>query len=157
MVILSPIVILNSLSGISGQQYFTATNQIHILMKAYVSAAILNVAVNAFLIPGYGYIGAAIATVGSSLISTILQYFYLTKQIRVSGLIPSSIKYGAASAIMALCILLTTRGMTAGIRTTVIQIVIGMFVYMVIMLFTKDSVCMELLLKLKSILKRRSA
>ena len=157
MVILSPIVILNSLSGISGQQYFTATNQISILMKAYVSAAGLNVVVNAVLIPRYGYIGAAIATVGSSLISTILQYYYLTKQIRVSGLIPCGIRYGSASVIMALFVFFTTGGMSAGIRTTATQILIGMFVYVAIMLFTKDSVFTELLLKLKSILKRSTS
>ena len=147
MIILSPIVICNSLSGISGQQYFTATNQISILMRAYVSAAVLNMIVNAILIPAHGYIGAAIATVGSSLISVIVQYCYLNRQINVTSLIKPGIRYLAASAIMATVIFLVTGGMTAGVRTTAIQIITGIVVYLIIMILLKDSTMAELLKK----------
>ncbi len=154
MVVLSPIVILNSLSGISGQQYFTATNQIKILMRAYVSAAVLNVIVNAILIPGHGYMGAAVATVGSSLVSTVLQYFYLNRQVKVTGLIKCSLRYLAASAAMAICIYLTTRRMPAGVRTTAVQIVIGIAVYMFLMMLIKDQTLFELLRKVRIVKKR---
>ena len=155
MVILSPIVILNSLSGISGQQYFTATNQINILLRAYVSAAVLNVIVNAILIPGHGYIGAAIATVGSSLISTILQYYYLNRQVRVTGLIRYSFRYFAASVVMAIAILVITRGMPAGPGTTAVQIISGISVYFALMLILKDRTLLELLQKVKIVNKRQ--
>ncbi|HAE45702.1 MAG TPA: flippase [Lachnospiraceae bacterium] len=154
MVILSPIVLLNSLSGISGQQYFTATNQINILMKAYVSAAVLNVIVNALLIPRYGYIGAAIATVGSSLISTILQYFYLTRQVRISTLLKCGMRYGAASIMMTVVIIAVTRGMPAGPKTTALQVLVGVVIYLGIMGVTRDETLIEVIGRVKGMLKR---
>ena len=155
MVILSPIVVLNSLSGISGQQYFTATNQIHILLKAYVSAAILNVVVNAILIPRWGYAGAAVATVGSSLISTILQYYYLSRQISMKGLLRPGMKYFAASLFMTGCIGLLTRGMPARVRTTALQVGLGIAVYLLAMVLLRDETLAELTARIKVIVKRR--
>ena len=155
MVILSPIVVLNSLTGISGQQYFTATNQINILLRAYVSAAVLNVIVNAVLIPGHGYIGAAVATVGSSLISTILQYYYLNRQVRVTGLIKCSLRYLAASVVMAVVVYLITRRTPAGARTTAVQIMTGVAVYLALMLLLKDRTLPELLQKIRFVRKGR--
>ena len=46
VVILSPMVISNTLIGISGSQYFTATNQMGILLKSNAAGAVLNIAVN---------------------------------------------------------------------------------------------------------------
>lgn len=154
MIILAPIVLLNSLSGISGQQYFTATNQIIILMKAYVSAAVLNILVNAMLIPRYGYIGAAVATVGSSLVSTILQYYYLTKQIRLSNLVSCSMRYGIASFIMALSVYIITKRMVSGPGTTLIQVMLGIIVYTCIMILIKDNTMLELWHKATEILRK---
>ena len=57
MMVLSPIVVLNSMTGISGSQYFTATDQISVLFKAYGAAALINVVVNALLIPRFGFAG----------------------------------------------------------------------------------------------------
>jgi O-antigen/teichoic acid export membrane protein len=155
MVVLSPIVILNSLSGISGQQYFTATNQIKILMRAYVSAALLNVIVNGILIPGHGYMGAAVATVGSSLISTVLQYYYLNRQVEVTGLVRYGIRYLAASIVMAVVIYLPTRGMSASVKTTAFQIMAGIVVYLALMLLLKDQTMFELLQKLRIVRRGR--
>ena len=155
MIILSPIVVLNSLSGISGKQYFTATNQIKILMRAYVSAAVLNVIVNALLIPGYGYKGAAVATVGSSIISTILQYYYLSRQVNVTELIKPGLKYLAASVVMAVIISVSTRGMSAGVKTTAVQIVTGIAVYLIQMIVIRDRTMFELLRKIRGMRKRR--
>lgn len=155
MVILAPIVLLNSLSGISGQQYFTATNQIHILLKAYVSAALLNVIVNAALIPHWGYAGAAVATVGSSLISTLLQYYYLTRQISMKGLVRPGMKYCAAALVMAICIRMVSRNMPARVRTTALQVGLGIAVYMLLMILLRDETMSELAGRVRAMAKRK--
>ena len=148
MMILSPIVLLNTLSGISGQQYFTATNQIPILLKAYVSAAVLNVIMNALLIPRYGYAGAAAATVGSAFLSTVLQYRDLTRQIRLKGFGRCFAVYGCASVIMAVVIHAATYKMPAGPGTTIVQILIGIVVYMGLVCACRDITVREVLQKL---------
>ncbi len=154
MMILTPIVLFNSLAGISGAQYFTATNQIGTLMKAYVSAAVLNVIVNAILIPQYGYAGAAIATVGSSLISVVVQYYYLNKQLNVKPLISYGVKYLIGGAIMGIVIFLTTCSMSAKVLTTLVQIMIGGIIYGIYLLVIKDQTVLEILGKLRSKVKK---
>ncbi len=93
IMILVPIVLLNTLAGISGNQYFTATNQTNILLRAYITAAVINIIVNAVLIPQFGYIGAAIATVMSSLASVVTQYYIFAKQVTLKELWKYLIKY----------------------------------------------------------------
>lgn len=151
MMILAPIVVLNSLAGLSGTQYFTATNQINILMKAYVSAAVINVAVNAVLIPHFGYAGAAISTVLSSLVSVIVQYYNLSKQIKMRGLIKFGIKYGVCSLMMGAILFTMTFHFGSHLYTTLVQILIGLIAYMFCMVITKD----ELLLEILNLLKRK--
>ena len=147
MMILAPIVLFNSLSGISGAQYFTATNQIGILMKAYVSAAVLNVCVNAFLIPRYGYVGAAFATLGSSLVSVVIQYHYLNRQLDIKKLWKYGLKYCAGGTIMGLGVFLASWKMPAKAMTTVFQMAIGGVIYGGYLILIKDSALTEILVK----------
>lgn len=77
IIIMSPIIIANSLIGISGNQYFTATNQIKILTYSYFSALIVNIILNYTLIKNMGFIGAAYTTTVTSFTSLIIQYYFL--------------------------------------------------------------------------------
>ena len=144
IMILVPIVVLNSLAGISGQQYFTATNQTRILLRAYVSAAMLNIGCNALLIPRLGAYGAAAATVLSSLVSVLIQYRYLSAQIPVRGFLRYGGIYGVPALVMGLAVYFTTRAMPARIVTTLVQILIGCAVYFVLLLLRRDTLLREL-------------
>lgn len=136
--IISPIIITNTLSGISGNQYFTATNQLGVLLKAHVSAAIGNIILNALLIPKMGFIGAAIATVFSSAACAAVQYYYFTKQIKLSGLLKDTMKYFAFSAIMYLIIECFTEKLSAKPITNLFQFGIGVIVYFLLCFLFKD-------------------
>lgn len=143
MMILSPIILLNSLAGISGNQYFTATNQMSILLKAYITAAVMNVGINAALIPHFGYKGAAVATVISSLSSVIMQYYYLTKQVDVKAFLKYAKTYLIGAVLMAVGISVLSWRMSASPLTTVIQICIGVVIYFVFLIITRDSIVKE--------------
>lgn len=145
MMILSPIVLFNSLSGISGAQYFTATNQIKILMKAYISAAVINICINAVLIPQFGYIGAAVATLCSSLISVVVQFYYLNKQHDVKILWRFGFKYFIGGVLMGLIVYFVSKDMKARAITTIIQTLIGFCVYIGYLLLIKDNIFNEVL------------
>ena len=145
IMIIAPIVIGNSLEGISGKQYFTATNQINVLIKAYFSTAILNVVINALLIPKFGFIGAAIATVISSYISVAIQYFELNKQMKMAALIPCAIKYFLLSAIMYGVIVLITTQLKPNPISTIVQVIVGGLVYVLLSAITRDEVFLEML------------
>lgn len=145
MMILAPIILLNTLTGISGKQYFTATNQTSILLKAYVAAALMNVVINALLIPRYGYVGAAIATVLSSLASVLTQYRYLISQVDMTPLWRYLAKYFLGAVIMAAGIATLCFNMPASPVTTIIQILLGISIYLIYLVMTKDAVFKETL------------
>ena len=153
MMVLTPIILLNTLTGISGKQYFTATNQTSILLKAYVAAALMNVVINALLIPKYGHIGAAIATVLSSLASAAIQYRYLIFQIDTAPLWRYLGKYFLGAVLMAAVITALCFNMPASPVTTIIQICLGISIYSVYLIVTKDAVLKEIV---AIILKKRA-
>lgn len=152
--IISPIIISNSMVGLSGNQYFTATNQINILMKSYVSAAVANVVVNALLIPQYGFIGAAVATVISSYISVGVQYYYLNKQVKVSVFIRDLAKYLLLSFVMGGLIMMLNNVISDGVIETFADILFGSIVYLSLLLITKDFMLIDILKNAKKFVKR---
>lgn len=147
IVIIAPIIVLNSLANISGNQYFTATNQTRIMTISYMAAAIINIILNAILIPKWQYKGAAIATLLSALISVIIQYSVMRKQISVKKAFLTSTKYLLASLLMfCMCYILRALGSTWYI--TLMQIFIGVLMYIVILLLTKDEMLNKIILTL---------
>ena len=151
MLLLSPIVLFNSLAGISGQQYFTATDQTEILLRAYGSAALLNVAADLLLIPSMGYAGAAIASVLSSLVSVLIQYSVLRRQVSLRALPGAGVRYGVGGLVMAGVLLLLYHAAPAAPLTTVAQILTGAAVYLVYLILLRDSLLREAL----TLLRRR--
>lgn len=153
IIFISPIIISNSLEGISGRQYFTATNQISILLKSYIFTAITNVVINLILIPKWGFIGSAIATLISSYICVLIQFYYLNKQISMRGLIPYSIRYLIYSLIMGAVVYLLSKNLQANPITTVIQIFSGGSIYLFLCFINKDIILKEVIDKVKDYLK----
>ena len=155
LIILAPIVVFNTLSGISGTQYFTATNQVSVLTRTYVVAAITNLVVNALMIPKFGYAGAAIATVISSFVLVVYQYAYLIRQINLKSLVSICLKYGIVSLIMGIVVWGITQNYTCSPITTVLQGLIGIIVYFGILLIVKDKTVMDGFYMLKNYMRRK--
>ena len=149
ILLISPIVITNTLTGISGSQFFMATNQIGILLKSQLAAVIGNIIINAILIPQYGFYGAAIATLITNTICAVVQYFYLLKQIKLPGLLKTSMKYFAISFLMFLLTRLITGNMRARPITNLIQVFVGVSFYMLICFVVKDKQLLLLCSKIK--------
>ncbi|MDK0557895.1 oligosaccharide flippase family protein [Clostridium perfringens] len=149
IMIISPIIIINSLINISGTQYFTATNQIKIMTISTTLSAMLNVLINIILIPKLAYKGAAIATVVSATISFIIQYTYLNKQINVVKTMFFTLKYLIISIIMGIVVYIIGIKMSPNPITTIIQILMGIFIYFGVLYFIKDNLIIEFLNKVK--------
>lgn len=152
IILISPIIMSNTLTGISGSQYFVATKQINLLIRAQTFAAIANIIINAILIPKYGFIGAAIATITCSFSNAIIQYFYLQKQVKLPGLWKSCFKYLIFGLVMAAIIRLITNSMSATVLTNIIQVLIGLLVYFALCLISRDEQMKFLLFKVGAIL-----
>ena len=140
IILLSPIIICNSMEGISGKQYFIATNRIKELSISYISTAIINIIINIILIHKIGFIGAIIATLFSSYVCMIIQFYYLNKEIRVIKLIPCALRYLTYSLIMGIIITIMSKNLNNTPITTLSQIVIGLAVYIGLCIITRDEI-----------------
>lgn len=154
IMLISPIVISNTLSGISGSQYFTATNQIAILVKSQFLAAAANIVINAMLIPNYGFYGAAIATLITSFLCAIVQYSYMLKQIKMPGLIKELVKYLLVSILMFGVIRALTGKWEATPITNILQILIGGTTYIGVCILLKDGQLKLVFERIKKLLSK---
>ncbi|WP_435168684.1 flippase [Paenibacillus glycanilyticus] len=156
IIIISPIIIAYSLEGVSGRQYFTATNQTRILTLAYTITAIVNLISNIILIPIWGFLGAAVATLMSSFITVVIQYIYMNRQVSMKTLIRSFRNYFFYSGIMFLIVFIISYRMSPTILTTIIQISIGAIVYLLLCIVTKDEIYIEMVRWSKKKIVRKS-
>lgn len=143
IIILSPLIIINCLDGISSKQYLVATNQMKILFISYSICATINIIINAMLIPVFGYIGAAIATIIANSISVFIQYCYILKYIKLFSIFRYGLRYGLGSFFMFLIVFFVTQNMPESIYTTSIQITFGIFLYLIYLLISKDKLFYE--------------
>ncbi|WP_310199002.1 oligosaccharide flippase family protein [Neobacillus niacini] len=154
IIILSPLIISNSLIGVFGNQYFTGTNQIGIIVKAYGTAAILNIILNGFLIPYLGFLGAAISTIISSLASLLILFYYISKQISMGPLLRTGLKYFMLSLPLAMSVFGIGFLLPASIYSTFIQISVGVLIYGLFLLLIKDQTLQMLFSRVKMTRKK---
>ena len=148
-------VISNTLIGISGSQYFTATNQMGILLKSNAAGAVLNIAVNTILITRYGYIGAAIATLFSNYTLVGIQFYYLNRQVGIINIFNQSARYFLYSLVMFIVVFLWGHIQSPGPIVTLEQIFVGCAVYCTILFIKKDPLFFEIFCLVKKYLKSR--
>lgn len=155
IIVLSPLCIINALTNILGAQYLTAINKTNALTLAYYSAAICNIVLNAILIPHFGYIGAAIATVVCSLVSVIIQYIYVRKDVVFTGIFKQIAKNIISAVIMFVIINITVQLAPVSIWSTALEIFIGCLSYVAISFILKDEILSYVLKKSVSLIFRK--
>ena len=111
-----------------------------VLLFSNVIAAVVNICLNAIFIPKFQYAGAAIATVASAVVSIIIQYTVLGRQMNIKPIAISFIKYTALSIPMLLVVSIISRKMTGSPITTFMEIAIGCIAYILMCALAKDEV-----------------
>lgn len=152
--LIAPIIIANTITNLSGNQYFTATNQISILMKAQVTAAVGNIILNLCLIPLMGFYGSAIATLITSFLCAYIQTKYLLKQIPIPGIFSQAAKSLISSVIMFVVAFLFTAKLQATPLTTLIQVLVGGVVYLICCLINHDENLKLVLQQVRNLISR---
>lgn len=118
------------------QKYYT--------MAVYVEAAI-NIVFNCFLIPQSGALGAIIASIVSGTISALLMLLFCNRFVNTNRMFTNIYKYILVSMIMLVCIKLIDAKMAIGIFSTVVEIVVGVTIYMGCMIVIRNSNAIEML------------
>lgn len=102
---------------------------------------------NIILIPQFGACGAAVASVGSEIVTLIIQGFFAKEYIDLNLIIKNAIKYLGVAAIMYAVISLIKiliQGQVGMFTLTLLLIISGIAVYFSILLFTKDDILSDI-------------
>lgn len=152
--ILSPLILSSALSGISGSQYFSAIGQMKIVTISNVAALIFNLILNLFLIRWFGFIGACISSVLANYLIIFVQYNKFKNYFNLRDLFRYLPRYFLNSLIMGIVVYICTNLLRISFISTVLEIAIGILVYLLLLIIENDSLIWEML-KLKKWKKRK--
>lgn len=137
MMILSPIILLIGISNIIGTQYLLPTNRMKEYTISVSCGLVVNVVFNSILISRYGCLGAAVATVLAELSVTAVQFVFVRKEFS-----PKILLYGwrslIAGLVMGVCIFAVARITPSTFVSTVMQVALGIIIYVVMLLLLKE-------------------
>lgn len=139
------LVIAIGISNITGLQYLVPTKQQNKLTKSVCVGALVNIILNAILIPKLYSVGAAIASVIAEFSVAFVQFAYVKNQFdlkQIAKLVP---RYFIASMMMLLVLRAENIVLQSGVFNTMRMIVSGAIIYFVILFILKDKIVFEAL------------
>mgnify|MGYP003898979061 FL=1 len=152
--LLSPILYLIATSNVIGIQYLLPTNKTREFTISVTSGAIVNLLMNLVLIPKFGAIGACLGTLSAELTVTLVQYKYINKDVDIRYYFEGIKKYIITGVIMLLVVKMIGYTLNPNIITTVFQIFMGTFVYIVGLIILREEYSNSLVKSLTSSLKK---
>ena len=138
MCIISPIILLMGIANVLGNQYLIPTQRQKEYTIAVGVGVIVNFVLNYILISLWTSVGACIATVISQVVVDYMQFRQLRGEIVFKDVVKLSYKYLNASIIMFIICCLTKLIVSKGIASIVLQATVGVIVYGIILIRTKD-------------------
>ncbi len=138
LVILAFLIPIIGLSNVTGVQDLITTKREHILTRTVCIGAVINFCMNLFLIPRFYSTGAAIGSVTAELVITILQLYYLRKELSIRIILSSSRNYFLAGIPMLLLLLAENHFLSSSILHTAEMVISGMLAYFLILFLLRD-------------------
>lgn len=143
--ILSPLIVIISISNCLGGQYLTPSGQRVRSTKGILAGAGVNFLLNLLLIPLLASTGAAIASVAAESVISIV-YVYMSKGYADWKMIWKNVwKRLIAGSMMLFVVLLIGRGYFGNIWITMVQVCVGGSIYFAMLYLEKDNLVQELL------------
>lgn len=132
------------LSGVMGIQVLYPLGKINIVILCTSIGAIINVFLNVLLIPRYGHNGTAVAYMLAEMTVTVSMFFIGKRYIPIRFLKRQHLNYVLGSVVMGVCLYFISWLGLGNTATLVMMISMGGIVYVVILLFLRDSIGMIL-------------
>jgi len=145
MAIISPIIVLIAWSNVIGNQYLMPTGRVKDYTISVSSGALVNFILNLFLIDKYFSIGAAVSTLFAELTVTTVQFYLVRKELNVRQMIYSTRKFFISGLIMYFIVQYIGTFFEIGIKTLIIQFVVGIFSYFSLLVLLKSKLNKRLL------------
>ena len=149
MMIISPIIIFIGYSNVIGTQFLLPTGRQKEYTLSVCTGTVVNLCFNFLLIPHFLSYGAAIATVIAEFSVTLVQVLLTRKIFIFKHILKLVYKYIIAATLMLICLLFVDNLLPVGIIFSIIELIVGTFLYIAILILLKDSSIYELINKLK--------
>ena len=140
IVIEAPVAILIGWSNVLGIQYLMPLNRIKEYTRSVTYGAVANIIVNIPLIIFYGVKGAISATVIAELVVTGYQLWVVRKNVSFKSMFVNSWKYFLSAMIMFIVVFTINQLMRISIISLGVQVIVGIFVYMVMLLILRADI-----------------
>ena len=150
MMILCPMIIASSLTNVLGIQLLIPMEKTKQYTQSVAISAIVNFVLNLFLIKYFNSYGAAVSTIIAEYLVLIIQMIYTREYINFKSKILPASKYMLFSVIMFFAMILVGEKFGISFTTNLIQFVVGVIIYLILILVSKDKTAFKLFRMLKS-------
>lgn len=153
--IISPIILLMGLANVVGTQYLLPTKRQKEYTISVTAGIVVNFVLNYILINLWASVGACIATVISQLVVDIMQFRNIKDEIDLKEIFKLSYKYIFASVIMFIVCTFTKLFISTGIESIILEMVVGVIVYIGILIILKDEYIYMFIDKVRNKVRRK--
>lgn len=130
IICLAPVLFIKGLSLISRNLFLIPNKMENKLSASVFAGAVLNIIVNALLIPSMGALGAVIGTLAAEIVSCIWQYASLSKEVKCINSLMSAIVYFALGVCMYFGVrFIADHIIAVNIVKIFIEIITGVIIY----------------------------
>ncbi len=158
MYVLSPLLVIISMSNLLGTHYYTPFDKQRTSNKFLIAGSVVNLVLNSFLIYFFQSIGAAIASVIAELVVTLLYVLNARSFVKPLRFLIVSIKYLIAGACMFVPVFIMNLNFEATVLNLILEVGLGIAIYFIVLLILRDRFLYDMiksfLSKLKGIFKR---
>lgn len=149
--ILSLIIIFIGISNVTGIQYLITIGKQKYYTISVFAGCCLNVTLNALLIPIYGAIGAAIASLAAEMMVDFVQLFFVRKELSISRILGSGVRYFLGGLLMYVVVSFIGSFLEPKLLNTLILVFTGALVYFLFLAIIKDDMLKAFFSKEKDI------
>lgn len=139
MMVTSPVILMIALSNVVGMQYLLPTKHQKEFTLSVIVGSIINFVLNLILIPQFQSLGAAVATVIAETGVTVVQFWFVRKELPIRRILYLSKNYMIAGILMFMVVFVLGEILSVSIIDTVIQIFVGCIVYLSVLFILKDA------------------
>lgn len=134
-IVFTPILLIKGFAVIARTQYLIPMKMEKELTKSVIGGALVNLVMNIILIPSYGALGAAIATVIAESVACSMQFFSLRgRKLGIGKLLLKTAFYTAIGLSMVGVVRLASLINTSTLTKLILEIIVGVFFYSTICL-----------------------
>lgn len=147
----SPVILFIAWSTVTGTQYLMPINRTKEYTESVTAGAIVNIVANLLFIKLWGANGAALASVASEFAVTAVQLYFVKSTIRRRMLFKNVWRYLCSGLIMFVVVYRLTSMMHMNIFNLVVQVLVGIIVYVVSIIALRAPIVDQSILFIKEI------